>query len=132
MPLADLTAVANLALSHLGEPFLSDYDTDTGTTAEAVRLHLPHCRETILESHIWSFATRTQFLTSASGYLPATGSTGYFTDVGDFFETPTDEDDPFDAQFKSIYLLPDDCLRVIKIAGADIDIPENRWEIQSR
>jgi hypothetical protein len=132
MPLADLTAIANLALSHLGEPFLFDYATATGTTAEAVRLHLPHCRETLLEGHVWSFATRTQFLSSASAFLPATGSSGYFAGVGDFFETPTDADDPFAAQFKSIYLLPDDCLRVIKVAGGDIDIPENRWEIQSR
>lgn len=132
MPLADLTAVANLALSHLGEPFLLDYATDTGTTAEAVRLHMVQCRETILESHVWSFATRTQFLSSASAYLPGSGSSGYFAEVGDFFETPTDEDNPFSSQFKSIYLLPDDCLRVLKIAGADIDVPVNRWEIQGR
>lgn len=132
MPLANLTAVANLALSHLGEPFLTDYATDTGTTADAVRLHLPQCRETILESHVWSFATRTQILSSASAYLPVTGNIGYFADVGDYFETPTDEDNPFVSEFQSIYLLPEDCLRVIKVAGADIDIPENRWEIQSR
>lgn len=59
MPLADLTAVANLALDHLGEPYLTDYETDTGTTAAAVRLHLPQCIETVLEGHAWSFATRT-------------------------------------------------------------------------
>lgn len=132
MPLADLTAVANLALSHLGEPFLTDYATDTGTTATAVRLHLPQCKETVLESHVWSFATRTQFLSSASAYLPATGNIGYFADVGDYFETPTDEDNPFVSEFESIYLLPEDCLRVLKIAGQDIDIPENRFEIQNR
>lgn len=65
MPLADNTAVANLALSHVGEPFLADYDTDTGTTAAAVRLHLPQCVETVLEGHVWSFATRCSQLTSA-------------------------------------------------------------------
>lgn len=59
MPLADLTSVANLALDHLGEPYLTDYETDTGTTAAAVRLHLPQCIETVLEGHAWSFATRT-------------------------------------------------------------------------
>jgi hypothetical protein len=58
MPLANLTAVANLALDHLGEPYLASYDADTGTTAEAVRLHLPQCVETVLEGHAWSFATR--------------------------------------------------------------------------
>lgn len=132
MPLADLTAVANLALSHLGEPFLSDYTTDADLTAEAVRLHLPQCRETVLESHVWSFATRTQILTSASAYLPVTGNIGYFEDVGDHFETPTDVDNPFVSEFQSAFLLPDDCLRVLKVAGDDLDLPRNRWDIQGR
>ena len=81
MPLADLTAVANLALSHLGEPFLTDYATDTGTTADWVRLHLPQCKDTVLEGHVWSFATRCSQLatapvteTTATGTLDPTGS----------------------------------------------------------
>jgi hypothetical protein len=133
MPLADLTAIANLALSHLGEPFLNDYDADTGTTAAAVRLHLPQCQETILESHVWSFATRTQLLSSASDYVPSsTSNIGHFADVADHFETPTDEGNPFVSEFQAIYELPADCLRVLKIAGMDVDIPQNRFEIQNR
>jgi len=54
---ASLTAVANLALDLIGEPYLTDYATDTGTTADAVRLHLPHILATVLEGHPWSFAT---------------------------------------------------------------------------
>jgi len=67
MPLPDLTALANLALDHLGEPYLDDYATDSGTTAEAVRLHLPRCVEGILEGHVWAFATRTAELLAAPG-----------------------------------------------------------------
>ena len=58
MPLADLTALCNLALDHLGEPYLTNHETDTGTTAEAVRVHLPQALETCLDSHDWVFATR--------------------------------------------------------------------------
>lgn len=66
MPVANLTAVANLALDLIGEPYLTDYETDTGTAAEAVRLHLSQCLETVLEGHVWSFATRTAELASVS------------------------------------------------------------------
>jgi len=65
MPLADYTAIANLALDHLGEPYLTAYETDTTVAAQAARLHLPQCIETVLEGHVWSFATRCQQLTTA-------------------------------------------------------------------
>jgi hypothetical protein len=65
MPLADLNAVCNLAMDHLGEPYFTDYLTDTTVAAAAARLHLPQCVETVLESHVWSFATRCQQLTTA-------------------------------------------------------------------
>lgn len=65
MPLADYTAIANLALDHLGEPYLTAYETDTTVAAQAARLHLPQCIETVLEGHVWSFATRCQQVTSA-------------------------------------------------------------------
>lgn len=64
MPLADKTAVANLALDLIGEPYLTDLDTDTGVTAECVRLHYPQALETVLEGHVWSFATRCSQLTA--------------------------------------------------------------------
>jgi hypothetical protein len=59
-----LTDVANLALSALGEPLLTDYATDNGTTAAAVRLHLPIARDTLIEGHVWSFATKCSRLTA--------------------------------------------------------------------
>lgn len=62
---ASLTAVANLALDLIGEPYLTDYATDTGTTADAVRLHLPHILATVLEGHPWSFATHCAELSEA-------------------------------------------------------------------
>lgn len=61
-----LTDVANLALSALGEPLLTDYASDTGTTAQACRLHLPIARDTVLEGHVWSFATACSRLTASS------------------------------------------------------------------
>lgn len=65
MPLADYTAICNLALDHLGEPYLTNYATDTIVAAQACRLHLPQCVETVLEGHVWSFATRCSQLTAA-------------------------------------------------------------------
>ena len=65
MPLADLTAISNLAMDYLGEPYLTAYETDTTVAAQAARLHLPQCIETVLEGHVWSFATRCQQLTTA-------------------------------------------------------------------
>ena len=58
MPLADLTAISNLALDYLGEPYLTTYTSDTTVAAQTCRLHLPQCIETVLEGHVWSFATR--------------------------------------------------------------------------
>jgi hypothetical protein len=63
--MTDLTAVANLALDHLGEPYLTDYTSDTGTSADAVRLHLPQCVDLVLEGHAWSFATQCSQLSVA-------------------------------------------------------------------
>lgn len=134
MPLADNTAVANLALAHLGEPFLTDYTTDQGATADACRLHLPQCRETVLEGHVWSFATRTLYLTPVDGYLPVQGNIGYYASVGDYIQpsaTP-DSDIPFVSEFQALFLIPEDCLRILKICTGDIDVPRSRFEVQGR
>ena len=72
---ADLTAVANLALDLLGEPYLADYAADPGTSAEAVRLHLPQCVATVLEGHAWSFATRCSTLELSNTELTAASVT---------------------------------------------------------
>jgi hypothetical protein len=59
------TQVANLALDLLGEPYLTDMDnivTNTGTTADAVRVHFDPVFEQVLEGHIWSFSTKTATL----------------------------------------------------------------------
>ena len=107
MPLADLTAVANLALDHLGEPYLTDYTTDEGTTADAVRVHLPQCVETVLEGHAWSFATVRVELTAT-------------------------EDDIPPGEYGSAFDLPEDCLRLIRVNGNDVDDPQRVFEVQGR
>lgn len=92
MPLADKTAVANLALDHLGEPYLTDYASDTGTTADAVRAVYPQVVEAVLEAHDWLFATRFATLVANAGTLPG---------------------------WLSRFELPADCQRVIKVDRTD-------------
>lgn len=106
MPLPDLTAVANLALDHLGEPYLASYETDAGVTADACRLHLPQCVETVLEGHAWSFATRQASLSSTASA------------VGGVYGTA--------------YVLPADSLRLLRINDEDLDVARNRFEVQAR
>jgi hypothetical protein len=48
--------VANLALSHLGEPLVADFETTPGVTGQALRVHLPQAVALTLESHPFSFA----------------------------------------------------------------------------
>lgn len=59
MPLADKLAIVNLALDHLGEPYITNYASDTTVAGVAARLHFDQVVETVLEGHHWSFATRT-------------------------------------------------------------------------
>lgn len=215
MPIATKTDLANLALDLLGEPYLSDYEADVGTAADAVRLHIDQCIETVLEGHVWSFATRCATLVAKaadalvlSGDATTDGDGGPFTieweDLVDsgtlvngkpkfkvdggsdsikvcyytgtrwmlywsgaapmlnttFYAAPGDEPSPdlaswtdtsdnssystgypiFTADYGSAYApawgsvfsLPADCLRVLKLDGTDIDIPQDRWEIQAR
>lgn len=75
MPIATKNALANLALDHLGEPYLTDYLTDVGTTADAVRLHIDQCVEIVLEGHAWSFAKRSAQPTPSPAYVTATLTT---------------------------------------------------------
>lgn len=103
-----LTEVANLALDHIGEPYLAAYESDSGVTAEAVRLHLPMAVNTILEGHVWSFATRIAELSLTSDEVPE------------------------DPSWTACYDLPSDCLRVIKVNGVDVDVPENFFVIRGR
>jgi len=208
MPIASKNDLANLALDHLGEPYLTDYLTDTGTTAATVRLHLDQCVETVLEGHVWSFATRCIQPTSTPAYVTATLTTNLtganndltFTAVNPgtggneisitiaaasavaaaaiavsdraITITPgtatTAADIPAaiaanaDAAllvtcalaagndgstaliamaktylagrspYQSAFLLPSDCLRLLKINDADIDNPRQDFEIQGR
>lgn len=131
MPLASANDVVNLALDHLGEPYLSDYLTQPGTTAEAARLHYQPCVETVLEGHAWSFATRSAHLVPVGAYV-APDETGYFISPGLFFEPATAEALPVVSSMQSVFWLPEDCLRLLKIDTDDFDVPRNRFEIQGR
>lgn len=106
MPLTDLTAVANLALDHLGEPYLTSYADDTGTTADAARLHMAQCVETVLEGHVWSFATRRVELNPVTDDV--VGGVGM------------------------AFYLPSDCLRLVRVNGTEVDAPVRCFEVQGR
>jgi len=78
MPLTNETQVANQALDLIGEPYLDDLDTDTTVAGMACRLHFSQALETVLEGHVWSFATRCVELarkSSVAAFLE-TGSAG--------------------------------------------------------
>lgn len=213
MPTANKTEIANLALDLLGEPYLVDFLTDTGTTAEAVRLHLDLTVESVLEGHVWSFATRCATLaavvpthataildddpdregsnailltaktpgragnaisaeilkppgqaaltvtvagtgitikataastgahvvaalnaTPASAALVTASNSGGQAGGGPVVALPRT---PLNggvvaAAYGSAFALPDDCLRLLKIDGADIDVPRHDFEIHGR
>lgn len=71
MPGTTKLEAANLALVHVGEPLLSDYDTDTGTTADTVRLLFPQAVKSLLEEHNWSFAKASAQPAAANSYVTA-------------------------------------------------------------
>ena len=134
MALDSLTTVANLALDHLGEPSLDDWEEDIGTTADSVRLQLPQALNTCLEGHAWSFATRTTYLKQSDAFYPPSGDTPFQTadaDPGDWLE-PATSTQPIDTAHGTVFDLPADCLRVLTLSTSDFDIPQNLFAIQGR
>lgn len=221
MPIAIKTDLANLALDLIGEPYLvtlylhdnpglADTPADVGTTADACRLHIDQCIETVLESHVWSFATRCIQPAAAPAYVTASLTTNLSGTNNDYVFTsktpgtagndviidistygqPSNSSvriavngsaitiypgssaisqsvvDSINANaaasalvsvalasgnngtvsvpymaptnlaggspYQSAFLLPSDCLRLLKINGQDIDAPRQDFEIQGR
>lgn len=133
MPLADSTAVVNLALDMLGEPFIDDLDAAPAPNGEAFRLHYSQAMEATLEAHNWSFATRSVYLVTADAFTPPAeeGDEPFYYEPGDWFE-PDVSEWPVVSQFGTTFVLPADCLRITNLSTADIDIPLNRFEVQGR
>lgn len=52
------TEIASLALTHIGEPSLTDLDTDTTVAAITARQHYSLTLRSLLEEHPWSFARK--------------------------------------------------------------------------
>lgn len=70
------TQIANLALDLLGESPIADYQNESGTVGEMIRLHYDHTLQTILEEHHWAFGTVHATIepgTAASVLLDPTG-----------------------------------------------------------
>lgn len=84
--------ICNLALSHLGEAFITALNDGT-ERADACELHYPNTRDEVLRSHRWNFATVRTELSETSAFVPQ------------------DWTKSFD--------LPDECLRVLEFNETD-------------
>lgn len=103
------TQIANLALSHLGEPPSADIDSDTTTAASTVNTHYENTLCLLLETHPWNFARKIARLTP------------------DNITLTVDAIYPWTAQ----YSLPTDCLRVLRFdLGGETSL--QRFEVLDR
>jgi len=73
------TQIANLALSHLGEPAATDIDTDTTTAATVCRTHYDNTLATLLETHPWNFARALTKLIPSQVSVTYTKASGTFS-----------------------------------------------------
>ena len=65
----DKTLIGNLALSHMGDSRINDFEDQTKEARE-VRLWYDVSREETLEAHNWNFARKRKTLTLASQAAP--------------------------------------------------------------
>jgi len=70
-----VTEITNLALSHLGSQYISDYTTDNSQVGPIVRLWFDTARDECLRSHPWNFATKRARLTTTYSDLSGTAIT---------------------------------------------------------
>lgn len=108
MPFTSETEIANLALSEIGARRIASIDSDTSAEAVACRTHFDHCRDTLLRRHPFSFANRAVAL-SASATAPVAS-----------------------VEWDTAWVLPGDLVRLIRVVGQDMDLPEQRFEIHGR
>lgn len=94
------TEIANMALAHVGNKQIADFDTDTSFPAQQVRLFYPVALGEMLEAQEWSFATKRGDLSTPLVDAPLFG---------------------FDVAFQ----LPNDCVLVV-----ETDPEEAEWRIE--
>jgi hypothetical protein len=73
------TQIANLALSHLGEPAATDIDVDSTTAATVCRTHYDNTLATLLETHPWNFARALTKLIPSQVSVTYTKASGTFS-----------------------------------------------------
>jgi hypothetical protein len=73
------TQIANIALSHLGEPAATDIDVDTTTAATVARTHYDNTLRTLLETHPWNFARALTRLIPSEVTVTYTKASGTFS-----------------------------------------------------
>ena len=87
------TSIANLALSKIGVPRITNIDTTTSVTAQQCREHYDITRDQLLRSHEWGFALARSTITADTA-------------------TP-------DFEWDHQYSLPADCLRALSLYDTD-------------
>jgi hypothetical protein len=75
------TQIANLALDLLGESPITDYENESGTVGNMVRLHFDHTLETLLEEHQWAFGTTHATIAPGTAASVTLDPTGYDNEV---------------------------------------------------
>lgn len=105
--MASVTDIANLALSHLGEPPITDLDSAT-KPAPTLKANYPLARDTVLRLHAWNCAIYRAAL-SQTGTAPG-------SEFGYQYTLPAGatEAEPY-------------CLRALYVVGESI-----RWRVENR
>lgn len=98
------TDIANMALSRLGEPRISDIDENT-PRGISCRTHYEVVRDSLLRSHPWNFAVSRALLTQ-SATAPAFG-------------------------FSFAYALPTDFLRLMTLNGIQAEMCVSEYTLES-
>ena len=99
------TALANVALGHIGQARIADIG-ERSPAAEHCRRMFDHVRRLCLRDHDWNFAVRRSTLTA----LDAAPPFGYGV----------------------AYQLPTDCLRILSINGQPAGVRGANWEVEGR
>lgn len=96
--------ICNLALGHLGLPFITSLETVSSTVASTCNQYYDHCRKVVIQSHFWKFATKRKIISPLS-------------------ETPVSD-------YTYAFTYPSDCLRLEIVVRGD-PLPEEKYDVNN-
>lgn len=99
------TEIVNMALAHLGNGDISDFNTQTSESARQARLHFDLTRDSMLRTHPWNFSITRVSLTLD----PTSPVSGY----------------------ENAFLLPVDFLKILSLNDNDAWEPSDLYAIES-